>query len=694
MRLLGYELVKLFGRRVLLVLAAALILGGTAMCFASQRGTEVYFYIHERREDYLSFAAGDASADDTGWYSRRTQEWEKYRDSYNLFVGEMADRVERLSGTSLFSDKDSFVYRNLIKTQADYASFEGVVLQAGNDFGVQGYAGFDGGIIFTLAFLAILTYYVLFDERGQNLLLLLKGTRRGHAPLAVAKLGAMLTAASLYTVAQELALLGLFGWLYGFGDLARAAQSVSVFRNCVLHISLGDALALTVAVRVGVTLVLATFLYAVGASVRSEAAAAVLSGVLLGLEALFYAVLGPGSSLRALKFINLFYCWTLSGTLGEYQNLNFFGYPMGKGAAALTAGTVALAVCAGTGATVFSRKYQVKTSGVFQQFAVWLRGRASGLFRTVSLVWFELHKLLLGQKKMIALVLLLLWGYGEIRDLGGPRYFAKAEDAAYSYYTARLQGPVTQETLDRLESEVQRLDGLYAQLEALQSSGASEGEIIYESAVLGAQIDLYEGGLKKVLSQVDWLRGLPGALGEKYLVNEEALKEVWYDNATDTRLWLIGCIAAMFFISGIRTWDEKQGMTRLLRTTLRGRRGIDRARRLTALILTLAVFAAAELPVLLRYGSIGVFHILGQRLCWFTGGAYTSGCTIGLLMATVFAMKLVPFLGVSFLGEWLTRWTKSSAVTFLVGAGVIGVVGALLLGLEVDITTVLLDILG
>ncbi len=694
MRLLGYELVKLFKRRVLLVLAAALILGGTAMCFVSQRGTEAYFYLHEHRGGYTGDTAGGVLAGDTDWTSHSVQEWEEYRDSYNLFVGEMADRVEQMSGTSLFSDKDSFVYRNLVKTQADYASFEGVVLQAGNDFGIRGYAGFDGGIIFTLAFLAILTYYVLFEERGQNLLLLLKGTRRGHAPLAAAKLGAMLTAAALYAVAQELALLALFEWLYGLGDLTRAAQSVPVFRNCVLHISLSGALALTVAVRAGVSLVLAAFLYAVGAAVRSEAAAAALSGALLGLEYLFYAVLGSGSSLRAIKFINPFYCWSVRGALGEYQNLNFFGYPVAKGTVALAAGAVALAVCGGAGAAAFSRKYQVKTAGVFQRFALWLRRRASGLFRTVSLVWFELYKLLLGQKKIIALVLLLLWGYGEVRDVSGPRYFAEAEDAAYSYYTTMLQGPVTQETLDRLESEVQHIDDLYAQLEALQNSGASQGEILYESAVLGVEIDLYEGGLKKVLSQVDWLKSLPGELGEKYLVNEEALKEIWYDKTTDTRLWLIGCVAAMFFISGIRTWDEKRGMTRLLRTTLKGRREIDRARRLTVLILTLAAFVAAELPVLLRYSGAGVFHVLGQRLCWFTRGAYTSGCTVGLLTAMVFGLKLASFLGVSFLGEWLTRWTKSSAVTFLAGAGVIGAAGALLLGLNVDITTVLLDILG
>lgn len=693
MRIYGYELIKLRKRSTLWITAVLLVLGCLVLCFITQPGERLPAQTQEE-EDYAHYEMVDGVPvlviQDS---EQQIQDWEAYRESYGVFINEMADRVDKMSSTSLFGNQNGFAYRNLQKTQLDYASFAGTELRYGAESGVRAYNDYTSGILFTLAFLALLMYYVLYDERGQNLLLLLKGTKRGHGALAAAKLGAMLSGATLYVLVQELTVLGYFAVAHGFGDLSRTAQSVSLFRNCVLHITLGQALALTVLARIGVAWVLAAFLYLVGTVVRSEAAAVVCAGGILAGEFFLSVAINPGSSLCALKFLNPFYSWKMSCALAEYQNINVLGFPVGKGAAMLVLGAACIAAFAGAGMASFSLRYQVKTASRFSGLLLWIRQHTAGLFHTVSLLWFEAYKLLIGQKKILVLVLLAAWGYNEFTAVSGVWSFAAPADAAYQYYMNQIGGPITDESMAWLEGEQQRIADLRRQLQDAQEAGASNGEMLYLSYTIGNEITLYEEGLQRVVNQVDWLKTLPGGLSGKYLVNEPALTNLWFDTQTDTRLWLIGGLIAVFLLSGIRTGDEKRRMTTLLASTQNGREKLDRNRHRLALLLTLAVFAVSQLRILVLYGRDGAFGVLGQKLCWFSTGVFQAGIPIGVLMLAVFLLKGLSFLAVCLGTETLTRTTKNATVTLLLGGGIVIAVYMVALAFHTDITAAILGLL-
>lgn len=80
--------------------------------------------------------------------------------------------------------------------------------------------------------------------------MLLKGTYRGHVPLALAKWFTMLAVTIVYTLLQEIGLLFLTARLYGFGNLERTIQSVSLFRNCDYSLSVGEAVGAIVLIRI------------------------------------------------------------------------------------------------------------------------------------------------------------------------------------------------------------------------------------------------------------------------------------------------------------------------------------------------------------------------------------------------------------------------------------------------------------
>lgn len=694
MAILKFEIIKLLKHRVFVVLAAASLLGCALTCFTVSRQTPEYFYVCSQRENYQRFMDGDAEADINGFYTAEAEAQSKYIESYAVFAGEMSERVGKMSGTSIYSDKMSFVNRNLIKTQEDFASFADTKVQTGNNFGIRSYADFDGGLLFTLVFLAVLTYYVLFYERGMNLLLLLKGCKNGHVPLAAAKFMTMLLLTVLYTIVQELGILGIYGMLYGLGDLERPIQSVSYFRNCAYHLTAGGALAATVAIRVGVSVLLVCVLFLIGTVLRSEVAALLASGGIFGVEYFFLGTITSGGTLNWLKFINPFYCWGMRNTLGEYHNLNLFGYPLGKDAAALAVGILAAVAAPLAGAVIFGQSYQIRRSGIFERIKLCLRTKTAPLWRSVNLVWFEFYKVFIEQKKAVLLVLLILWGVYEVRDVNAPVYYPTAEAMSYHYYINEIQGPATQETADYLAGERERLKGLRHELSELGDTTDDYDELMVRSMLIRSELELYEDGLEAVIEQFEWLKDLPGRLSDKYIVDERFIEELWDDVSTDVRLWFIGSVFVLLFISGIRTRDERQGMMPLLRSTENGWRKLNQVRHRTALILTLLAFTTAELPLFLRYQQTGILQCLNHRLAWFSGGDYTSLCTVSFLLLIVFAIKALSFFIVCFMGELLARYTKNGTVTLLAGVGAVGAVGLLLLGMKMDITIIVLKIMG
>ena len=424
MKLFGYEWLKLWQRRLFMVLAVLLLAGNLLTLYILEKNTSAFFYVYENRELYQAFQAGDASVDANGWYQEKLDAQNSYRQSYAVFTGEMASRAEQMRSTAFFSDQDSFVYRNLRQTCADFAPFTGLEIKADNDFGLQALSSYNSGVLFLLVFLAVLSYFVIFHERDAGLTLLLKGNRRGHTPLALSKLAAMLSAAMLYVLLQETGTILFLGGIYGYGDLSRPLQSMSRFRNCAHFLTVGQGLVTIILLRIAAAVFFACLLFCIGMCIRNGAAAITVSAAVLGGGYMLYQTIPLSGGLNWLKCVNPFYCWSMAASLGEYLNLNLFGKPVNKGSCALAIlGSLAVLMPA-AGVLVFNRMYQVKSNSRLEKLLYWLRGKLSRLSHKTSLLYYEFYKMMVQQKKGIVLLLLLSWGIYETVNVFGPAYYA------------------------------------------------------------------------------------------------------------------------------------------------------------------------------------------------------------------------------------------------------------------------------
>ncbi len=671
MRLIGFECRKLTKQLHIWLFTGLLLTGNLFMLYASQRSTPAYFFIFQQKDSYAAFCQGDKGADAMGFYQQELDAQEGYLASYRQFINEMESRAAKMRETVFYRDENSYVFRNLQKTCEDFSVFADTAVTADNCFGLRAFAEYDYGILFLLIFLGLVTWYVLFYERNRNLLLLLKGCRQGHCPLAFAKLITLLLSGAFYVLIQETGAILCFGWMYGYGDLSRPVQSVSLFRNCSYVLTAGQAMGVTLLIRIGIALLMGALMFGVGMCIKSEMGAVFVIGILLGVLYGFNRLLYPAGSMNALKFVNPFCYWSMKQALGYYLNLNFFGYAVGKDFCAVIVLGFFTILLSLLGIVIFHRTCQIKRDGYWERWMQWLRGKWGGISRRSSLLYYEFYKLLFQQKKWLAVVLLLIWTACSTAGIYAPQYYASAKEASYHAYLGELAGPVTDETLVYLKQEEAR----FLQLkEQIRSYGEDiSGADAMNRQLLQFEIDLKEEGFLQVQSQLEALAQKPGRLNEKYLLDEAAYLKLWQDTDKEVLLWLGGSIFLLFLICGIYAASEGSQMRILLRSTRKGRRALRRSKDAAALLCTITVYLAAEAPLFLAYARIDGFSTAGQKLCDLVNVSCCSAVTLFMFEGTVFFLKAVSFLLAAWMGRSLARRLSQKTVAFLLGSGLLAV---------------------
>ena len=687
--MIKYELVKLGKKKLFLLLAFLLAAVNLLTLYTYEKNTGRFFYACRQRENYEAYLNGDETADIDDFYKQDKEAQEAYIKSYPVFIDGMEERADRLKSTSLYKGQDSYAHRNLVKTCGDFASFSSAALKADNCFRIRAMAGYTGSIVFALVYLAVLAYYVLFFERDMDLLLLLKGSRKGHTPLAAAKLSAMVIAAFFYTVLTEGSTLLLLGRMYGYGDLQRAIQSVSLFRNCIYTLTVGETLFLAVLIRAVAAVFFACALFCIGMLFKNEFTAAGLAGGLLGVAYFFSRVFSINGSLSGVKCVNPFYCWDIQQVLGEYHNLNILGYPVGKNMGTGVTAVLSVFLCCSMGIWAFNKTCQIRAEGRLEVFWQWLRSRTGFLERHLSLLYYEFYKMLVQQKKGIVLALLLIWGIYEINNVFGQQYYATALEASYHYYAGQLQGPVTEETFSFMEKEGERLSRIREEIGELGNSGEDD----MKRTILMADLERYEDAFEKVQDQLGQLKEKPGNISGKYLVDEMAYEDLWGNTGTDIALWFVGAAVVFYFISGIYTLDEKKKMHPLLRSMWNGRGRLNRSRNICAIICTGIVFIIMELPLFLRYVRIDHFSVAAQKLCDFTDVAFSGNLPLGFMVACVFLLKAISFFVVCLAGLKFSKTVKNELPAMLAGIGCAGIVAMVSYHFGWDINMLLIKLL-
>lgn len=686
-----FEFLKILKQRMFFLLAFFLIIGNLLTIHMYQKNKSAYYHIYQNKELYERFQNGDTSADVEGYYTEDANRQEQYCVSYDVFLKEMQQRAEKMKALEVYSNQDTYVYRNIEKTCEDFSKLSDVKIVSDNNFGVLELARYEWGIFFVIVFLILFSYYLFYQERNRGLFLLIKGTKKGHFSFVSMKLAVMNVFTAFYVLIQEVSTVCFIGYYYGYGDLSRSIQSVPEFRNCPFAWSVGEAMLVMLAIRLLIAEVLAILVCMLSIVLQNEIVAVLCGCGMFALAYAGYRLIDLGSIWNSLKCINPFFCWNFEQMIGTYLNLNIFGYAIGKGDCAWVVAGIVLFFGVGITMFVFHHSYQIRSESKLEKLKIWLRKKTGIFWRHTNLLRFEFSKIFMQQKKGIVFIVLLLLCVSNLKSVQTSQSYSSAGVAQYHSYMNQISGKVTEESIQFVYDEVAYMDDLYRQFAELD--GNTDGKNYVIAMYLESEIDLKSQGLEFLVAQLEYLQSLEGSIYEKYWVDERAYTTLFGDVKTALVQWLLGMFALSIWISGIYPADEKKRILPLIHATKNGRSRLNNRKNLCVVIGGAIIFVLVELPIFLSFYQIDNFSVLAQKMSYFSILVISKDMSLGMFLFLLFLLKMVVFIVWAMALTALSKMTHNETITSVVGIGVAVIIFLICYYLQTSIAMWLLNFL-
>ncbi len=539
---------------------------------------------------------------------------------YGDYLAGIDEEAKIMTSLSLFGNPDTFSYRNIERTPPVYAYLRGTVLPAADSEGILLATEFPLTDVLLLAALLILALSMLVGEREEGTLLLIKPTRRGYLETIAAKLLVMLLCSLCLTLVFYGANLFLSERLLGFGDLSRPVQSIRGMLASPYAMTAGRYLGVFLAAKVLAALPFASLLFCLCTVFKNGVSACLVPAGAILLESVLYLTVGLHSYLSPLKVLNLVCMADASWFLGNYRNMNVFGYPVEVipavlGTAVLTAGLscfFALFLYVREASALSADNRLLSRWKAFRKRRRG-RSRASGARRVrVGLFGKELYKIVVMERAGLVLLLFVLLQWSSYRDF---KVYQSPEELFYRHYVGWAEGVPLQEAAVRYQEEQKRFDDMERRA-ARAAKAYAAGELSYEERE-AAQMELQASqnartGFGTALAQYEHVLNqvregteaeLFYASGWEALLNEQGRRTDVMD-AGKLAFFLVVGLAAVFSV-------ERTSRVELLqRACVRGGGGVCRRKYLAGLLYGTLAFVVAFLPRYLTlfraYGTAGL----------------------------------------------------------------------------------------
>lgn len=465
--------------------------------------------------------------------------------------------------------QSDFIRRNREQTISDYAALEGIVLQAGEDDGVNALLSYTTtDFLLLIAPLLLIMEFVTVQHSACGALI--HSTQKGRVSLLLWRMLSLLLLSALSAAllwGSNAAYTGIF-----FGDPVyhRAVQSIPAFQHCTLPISVGGFLLLWGLLKTAAVFCISVILWLV-LSVCQQALAALMIAVLLGAQWLCYVLPDATSALNHLKYCNVFAALEGGFFFTDYNNLNWFGFPVGMLASCVTAlGLMLLLICTLL-ILLVGMAYPFRIGARLQAYTERLQKWYSARFGCHSLFLYEGKKLLIAQRGLAVIAIAVLMGISIWNDT---RLYIPIS-AYWNEVYADYGGAVTDERMDAMNAYV---DELYAKVERCKRSLQHTIDLgLGEYWILDSMGDLAEAEQK-----YEFYRGAQAHMQSLYIYSLDSGKPIWFipeesyqalfsAHGAAKRCALLLLLYVIFLCAGLGAYENRFGAAPLLRSTKRGR---------------------------------------------------------------------------------------------------------------------------
>lgn len=529
--------------------------------------------------DELSNSLDTQSFDYDKWvlrsmYSEQFSQLEAV-SKYKEYLENIDATAQTMTSVSIFAKKDSFSYRNIVKTPPAYDPVRNVTPTFDTSFEILLAVNNTPSDLLMLFVILTAVTVVFYKDRESGVTALIKPLKYGRARLALNKTLVIL----LVCLSAEVALFGsnlaVGGYRFGLGDLSRPVQSLEGYLGCNLPISVAEFLALTFLFKLSALFICALIVSALFIRLKNTTAYLCAIGI-TAVEVALYLLISETSAFSVLKQINLAAFINTSRLFVTYTNINLFGYPINLIGATIVASVLLIIA------------FILLTVKLYSSISISEIKKSAGFFKHVSVpkkLWhYSAYKLLVMHKGALILAAVLAVQIYTAYD------YSKAYNPADNYYLSYCNTIYGLETDDEvheyIQSETERFEAL--------------SNALMQGANVGDELRAKEG-FNLVVSQYNSAKEIakPGELSN-LMYYQTGFKDMFGVSLNgygyDYVLGLIATLAICFAVAPIIAYDNRARIGYLLYTTKSGKKAYLKHAQVSSALFAVATSFATYIP--------------------------------------------------------------------------------------------------
>lgn len=546
----------------------------------------------------------------------------QYVREYPEYLERILDQGNTMSGISIFQDTDSYSYRNVQKITKAYEGLKDIRMDEGNYEGFESVMKFEP-VHYVIALFGFILVWMLFEDEKKGLWSVSYASPAGRSRLALRRLGALALGNALFVAASYLVMMALglvcYGNVTGWGS---SIQSVPLFQNCTLSVSIGGYFLLFLFLRAAMAFAFSVFVWAVLLVFRNHVLSAALLIGVVAAEGIMSTGMSDHSVLVVLKYANLFRLIYPGDILYSYRNYNLMKYPANCFQTLLFLILIVVAVAGGICIRVSVKRRPCTDSNRLEQLLLGCVKRLAGLWHQMiarlSFIGLELYKLLVVQK---GLVFLVVWAAILIQQLDTEQVFLMGQEVmlqeAYEGYTGPDDGRLRSYVSKRVRELADMEERYGSAIVEFQNGTIDKEKLDAVSAVYGSYETL-RGCVTTLYHRLDYMQQLRDQRDiDVWFLDSKGYQILWTADGMyqgqgygrqESRA-VLAVILVILLFGTIFSYDHSCGMETVIRSTPSGRSRL--LHRKTALACAVCLLICAVTYGLELYEAQQIFPMSG-----------------------------------------------------------------------------------
>lgn len=476
---------------------------------------------------------------------------------YQDFIDNIDLQKKSMTSVSIFSEPDTFNYRNIVRTPEAYDKVRDVVPVFSISKGIN--IALDNSFSDVLCGIILLfsVSSLMITDREQGISKVIFPLKYGRSHLLFNKLLALALTVFMTVILIYFENLIIAASIYGPGDLSRPIQSLNGFLGCNLKISVAGYIVIYILFKSAALFTIGAVLSLIAVLTKNTVSFFSISSAVIVSEGLLYTLIHPFSVYSIFRNINLVAFTKTDEIFCNYRNINVFNYPIAVIPSSVTAVILISVITSLLTSFIYAKKRNLE----FKRIE--LKLNAVNENRVHSALYYTFYKSLFQQKGiLITGIFIFLFGFLNFSFI--KKY--DVTDVYYQYYASELEGPIDLSTEKFIQKEEQHFAELIKRYDELIESNAGFSTEANDISKKLAP----ESGFKMIKERYEIIKYKDNAQLFYDTGYKRMLGALGYDD--DMKYALVVMLMCIFLISPLIANDNKYQMQSVICSTTSGKK--------------------------------------------------------------------------------------------------------------------------